>query len=179
MTPQAKSARELRPSDQQTPVIIKVGGDQLAANETKDTILVTIESLFMPFRDPGEGLTWETAQSTQPGRIIEVTFKDGDDPRQDFSFNPPEELVSVRIEYGAVELVVMESGVRPDNVFLTFAAVGASFNVLKADGGWTRAEANFPPITRVILLRGSTVVADYSFKHPENVDWNVQFLENT
>src|SRR5689334_1229785 len=123
MTPQAKTA--LRPDAQQTPVIVKVGGgsDPTAANESKDTIPVTIESYFMPFTDPVSGPTWQTACSTQTGRIIEVTFKDGDNPRQDFPTSPPEELVSVRIEHGVVQLVAVESGTPPDNVYLTFTAV--------------------------------------------------------
>ena len=178
MTPQAKTAPALRPEAQQTPVIIKVGGDLLAADESKDTIPVMIESLFMPFDDPVPGPTWETARSTQTGRIIEVTFKDGDNPRQDFPINPSEELVSVRIEHGVVQLVAMESGMAPDNVFLTFASIGVPFNDTPTDEGWTESTADLPPITGVVIMQGSTVLKDYHFENPKKVDLNVQFLLN-
>jgi len=178
MTPQAKTAPALRPEEQQTPVIIKVGGDQLAANETKDTIPVSIESLFMPFDDPVPGPTWETARSTQRGRIIEVTFKDGDQPRQDFPITPSEELVSVRIEYGAVQLIAMESGIAPFDVFLTFASLGVPFNDTPSEGGWTKSTADLPPITGVVIMQGKKVLKDYNFETPGKVDLNVQFYLN-
>lgn len=179
MTPQAKTASELRPDDQQTPVIIKVGGggDPLAANESKDTLQVSIESPLMSFDDPGQGSTWETARSTNAGRIIEVSFTDGPRQREDFPITPSEQLVSVRIEYGMVQLTAMESGLPPDNVYLTFASIGVPFNV-KRDEGWKTATAEYPPITRLILMQGSTVIKDYNFEHPENVDLNVQFYVN-
>ena len=179
MTPQAKSAPASRPDAQQTPVIIKVGGggDSSGASESKDTIPVTIESLLMPFDDPVKGPTWETARSTSAGRIIELSFVDGTKPRQDFPINPSSELVSVRLEHGAVQLVAMECGITPDNVFLSFVSIGVPFTG-DQDERWTTASAAFPPLTRVILMQGSKVLTDYSFEHPDKVDLNVQYLEN-
>lgn len=178
MTPQAKTASDVGITEEQTPVIIKVGGDLVAGNEnTPDTLLVSIDSPLMYFDDPGQGPTWETARSTKTGRIIEVSFADGRKPRQDFPIHRSEELVSVRIEYGTFEFVAMESGTPPDNVYLTFTSIGVPFNVKRAEG-WKTATAYYPPITRVIIMQGSTLITDYPFEHPDNVDLNVQFYVN-
>lgn len=180
MTAQAQSAPEAQhPTQwQQTPVIIKVGGgDDYDPTKLAEKIHVVIESDFMAFTDPVPGLTWETAQSTSMGRIIEFTFIDGKLPRQDFAITPSNELVSVRIEHGMVQLVAMESGIAPTSVFLVLASLGVPFNV-ETDGNWNQANADFPPITRVVLMQGTNVIVDYKFQFPHDVHLNVQFLEN-
>lgn len=176
MTAQAQTAQENHPyDDQQTPVIIKVGGGDLSAQT--DTMPVTIESLFMPFQDPVAGLTWETAQSTSAGRIIEVTYVDGkNEPRHDIKIPSSNELASVRLEFGAAQLLIMETGVAP-NVLLALASAGATFNI-PTEGDWTQASAAFPPVTGVVVMQGTTLLGAYQFQNPDDVKLNVQFLEN-
>ena len=177
MTAQAQTAQDDHHpfSDQQTPVIIKVGGGDLSA--VTDTMPVNIDSPLMPFSDPVAGLTWETAQSTQTGRIIEVSYVDGrNTPRHDIPIPSSNELASVRLEFGAAQLLIMETGVAPD-VLLAFASAGATFNI-RAEGDWTSAAAQFPPVTGIVVMQGKTLLAAYQFLNPDDVSLNVQFLES-
>ena len=179
MTSQAQKAEFQRPfSDQQTPVIIKIGsGDVPASTGLSDSIPVVIESLFMPFEDPvPEAPTWQTAQSTSTGRIIELTIVEGNQPRVDVPVTPSNELTTVRLEHGVFQLILMESGIAPQEVFLTLTSIGASFSVTPGES-WTQATANFPPVTRVIFMQGATVLHDQQFAGTDNVSLNIQFVE--
>lgn len=166
-------------SDQQTPVIIKIGsGDVPASTGLSDSVPVEIESLFMPFEDPvPEAPTWETAQSTSTGRIIELTIVVNNLPRVDVPVTPSNELVTARIEFGAIELVLMESGAPPQEVFFTLTSIGVPFSVTPGEN-WTTAAANFPPVTRVIFMQGATVLHDQHFESTDNVSLNIQFFES-
>ena len=183
MRAQAQTAPEVQHSiaEQQTPVIVKVGGDSLYEQTgTTGTTPVAIDSPFMPFHDTVPGLTWETAQSTSAGRIIEMSLVDGKgQPPQDFPINPSDEtheLTSVRIEYETAQLLIMETGIPPNNILLAIASVGVPFN-LTNEGNWNYATADFPPLTRVILMQGTKVIVDYKFQNTD-ARFNVQFRRN-
>lgn len=161
--------------DQQTPVIIKIGGDSDLASAAAFT-QVSISSEVMSFRDSSSGPTWERAHSTRNGRINEITIVIGDDP-QDFPIEPDDQLVSLTIEFGADKLILKESGER-ENVTLVIVSEEVPFKSKEAD--WKKAVANFSKgVTGIQLFKGETPIVEESYMPPNsNFALSVDFRRN-
>ena len=151
---------------QVTPVIVKSGGgadDEVTAREN----LVTIDSSMMPFLEPIPGPVWTLAQSSQRGRINELSILD-DGPAKDHPIDPSAELASVIINYGADELTLKEEGDTHTGDVYLFIQSPVEFKVKnrkKGEGGWLDSDAPFKSrITRVRFFVGERMIEDYPFK---------------
>lgn len=140
------------PPEPVTPVIIKSGGG--STDLSSGASLVEISSPMMNFAELVAGPTWESSQSTLPGRVTHVTIKDG----ADFvctRIEPSDELVSIQIAYALDQLVAQES-IEPETkkVVLLFNSPEVPFSD-PDEKEWSDSSATFPnPITSVTVMIG-------------------------
>lgn len=149
------------PTDtQHTPVIIKNGGNGVPGSSE---LPVEIESQLMDFVESEPGPTWVSSHSSLPGRLTELTIREGTKAPQDYAI-VPDQMASIRIEYGPVQIRMWESVVptSKDVVVLNIES-DVPFNVTKP-GKWDKAWATLPPITRVVFMAGNGSVVDHVFK---------------
>lgn len=148
---------------QHTPVIIKNGGDGVPDSTE---LPVEIESRLMDFIESEPGPTWVSSKSTLPGRLTEVTIREGKKPPVDYAI-VPDEMASIRIEYGSVQIRMWESVVpTTTNLVVLNIESDVPFNVTNP-GKWTKAWATLPPITRVVFLAGNKSIVDRVFNQPD------------
>ena len=162
MTPQTQNTpEEMLSYDPGTPVIIKTGSNQLGATEVE----VSIESLgmtFTKFVPERTGEAW-VARSTRTGRISKlimfehIELKPGD-KKQPY----PEELASIRIEYGPTQsLVLSETRNADQDVVLEIRSEGVSFT--ETTGDWNTATATFPPLSRMVFMGRNELLVNREF----------------
>jgi hypothetical protein len=154
------------PADtQHTPVIIKNGGNGVPGSPE---LPVEIESQLMDFVESEPGPTWVSSQSSLPGRLTEVSIREGTESPVDYAI-APNEMASLRIEYGSVQIRMWESVVATskDVVVLNIES-DVPFNVTKP-GKWDKAWATLPPITRVVFMAGNRSVVDHVFKSSDPI----------
>lgn len=175
MSTSAKATQNLpnpvRP--QPTPVIIKIddrGGGSAQGEETPN---VTFYSP-MTFTDT-TGDTWEVAQSTLRGRIVEVTIYDGINFPVDILVTPSDtEPTSVTINFGEETLIVMgeEGALDTTDVLIDVESRQVPFNITAPglESGWNLSQAFFKgKPTEVVVMQGQRVISTYAVKHPDNV----------
>lgn len=148
---------------QHTPVIIKTGGDGFPGSIG---LPVEIESRMMDFIESEPGPTWVSSRSTLPGRLTELSIREGKKAPVDYPI-VAEEMATIRIEYGSVQIRMWESVVPTStNVVVLNIESDIPFNVTKP-GKWTKAWAAFPPITRVVVTAGNKSIVDRVFKNSD------------
>jgi len=163
-------------TEQQTPVIVKVGGD--SADGAAPNHLVTIDSPIMNFRGMHSGSTWTRSVSTLKGRIQEFTIEIGNNP-VDASISPNDQLASITIQCGSDQLVIRETGTPADNnVLLELVSTQVPFNV-KRDSDWRNADALFfQAVTSVLFTQGSKVITQRHYGTPQDVTFNINFYRS-
>jgi hypothetical protein len=134
MTPQTALAEE---SGAITPVIVKSGGDPH----------VSITSDSIRFAENVAGPTWSSSQSMKNGRITKLKIKVGLDTTE-LPVTPTSQLASVTFDFGAAQLIAMESG-SADNVFLLLVSPEVQFSAIPddgvvPDGDWTFSKTSVP-----------------------------------
>ena len=138
------------PTEQVTPVIVKIGGD-MTAKDTGPTIL-SIESPVMPFIDQ-TGNTWHEAQSTSFGRIHELSLKDGATKTTYCKVLPqPDVLTSLEVTFETadgkkeqLQLSEVKDHKEHGKYLLQILSSGTAFTVSQpANGeGWSESSATF------------------------------------
>jgi hypothetical protein len=170
-------ASQISITGQPTPVIIKVGGDTADTYNVESNVQspVTIDSPLMDFHDPHPGPTWTSAKSQKKGRIKELTIKEGIE-LHDFPINPDEQLASVTIQYGSVELIIREIGVAPTDVHLEFVSDQVPFTA-KTEPDWSDASAMFPQVVSgVVFKQGNRVILHKRYPVPSpDLTFNIDF----
>ena len=152
------------PADtQHTPVIIKNGGDGVPGSPE---LPVEIESRLMDFIESEPGPTWVSSQSTLAGRLTELTIREGKKSPVDYAI-VPDEMASIRIEYGSVQIRMWESVVSSSkSIVVLNIESDIPFNVTNP-GKWDKAWATFPPITRVVFMAGNKAIVDRVFTNAD------------
>jgi hypothetical protein len=173
MSAQTETAPEKVSYDarQQTPVIIKNG------DGVSDEMTVTIDSPVTYFTEwmpesPG------VSQSICKGRLYELTIVEGPEKRTDYMQPDTEQLAFVKIEYGSVQLRVMESGNTATNEVVLVIESEIPFKVTEP-GLWSEASAPFPPLTRVVFGAGNKVFVDREFTELERPRLVISFPRTT
>jgi hypothetical protein len=138
-------------SGQQTPVIIKTGGNRP----------VTIDARYNPFNELVSGRTWVMSQSASKRRITKLLIEEATKSTLYERTSP--ELASIRIEYDKAQMVVLEAG-NPDTneIYQVIVSVGIPFTV-ETPGTWEVATAKLPPITRVTFMAGTEEIVSQKF----------------
>ena len=170
-TPTGKSPNEEPyPPTQHTPVIIKTGDDGVPGSSG---VPVEIESPMMDFIESEPGPTWVSAHSALAGRLTELSVEDGTKGPEDYKILP-NELATIVIQYGSVQIRIWESVVPTSNdVIVLNIESEIPFNVTKS-GKWRKAQATFPPISRVVFTAGNKTIVNRKFK-VANPTINVNF----
>ena len=175
----AQPARVQGIPDPVTPVIIKTGGGGPDDDTPPLSIPVKIESLFMPFAETVNGLTWESSESTARGRISTLLIKDGTDLKDLKTIFVPvsDQPASVTIHFGEEQLIIMESGNPAQNdMRLMLVSPEVPFHVPQS-GDWTESDSFFrSQVTRVILMVGEEVKYHHTFLKADvaiKVDFNL------
>ncbi len=147
----------LNPSEQVTPVIVKIGGGDVIT-DIANQVTVNIHSPEMPFRDlisDPIGNTWQEAISTLTGRIHMLSLRDGDLNNSYCSVVPqPDVLTSLEVRFGNDQLVLSEvkDPNEKDKYQLQVQSIGKTFKVNEPATGeeWYGSDATFPG-TKVTL----------------------------
>lgn len=144
-----------------TPVIIKTGSNKGIPPE----VVVCIESLGMTFTkfvpDP-TGEAW-VAHSTRSGRISQLIMFENIELKPGTKKQPyPEELASIRIEYGPAQSLVLSETLNPDkDVVLEIRSEGVSFKETTED--WNTATATFLPLSRMVFMGRNELLVNREF----------------
>jgi hypothetical protein len=174
-------ARAISITGQQTPVIIKVGGDAAGLYNDQSNVQspVSIDSPVMTFRENIPGPTWKRAESTRKGRLRELTIVNGDE-QQDFPITPDSQLASITLQYGLDELVIREIGdAHNNNVSLEFVSDQVPFTATR-EPDWNDASATFPQaVTGVVFKQGETVVVQQRYRVPNiRLTFSIDYRRN-
>lgn len=159
---------------QQTPVIIKNGGDYLPVPSEQ----VIIRSDFMYFTEwVQRENTWES-QSTLTGRLHELSILEESERVPKDTLQPfPDELSSVRIECERDQFLgVREAGDTASGDVVLVIESSVPFNVEKP-GDWKYAAAMFPPITGIVMKGGNEKLVERKFDN-SIVTFGVHFHRN-
>lgn len=160
---------------QQTPVIIKNGGDYLPGPPEQ----VTIRSDLMYFTEwVQRDNIWES-QSTLRGRLHELSILKASERIPKDTLQPyPDELSSIRIECERDQfLEVREAGDTAAGDVVLVVESSVPFSVEKP-GDWMYAAAMFPPITSIVMLGGNQKLTEEKFDDL-TVTFGIHFHRNS
>jgi hypothetical protein len=174
----------LNPTEQVTPVIVKIGGDM--EGDAGPELNFLIDSQLMAFSDPNDpsSETWQTAVSNKTGRIYELTLNDGELKTVYCNVFPqPNALTSLQLTFPDGEHVDVFEVMEPGPVYrLQVQSSSKKFTILEPDPrGWKESEASFSS-TSLTLTFKQTVDGlndifkfEYTFNSPQNAVFNLDF----